>query len=329
MKYIFFLLTSCLFLFSCSNSETKDSSEITDPIEFLTLEIKEQPDNYKLYGQRAEIFLEQGKIDPAFRDVNKAINLKPDDAGLYIVLSDIYFVLGNKENSISSLKKANSLEPKSELPLIKLSELYLMVQEYDKAHFFADKAILLNINVAEPYYYKGLAYLETMDTANAITNLRIASNLDTSNFAVNMQLGVIYYETSDSISEIYLIKALNNQPTNPSALYYLGMLYQNNKEFDKALEVYSRLFNNNKSGKRAYYNSGYIYLVELHEYEKAEEMFKISIELDPNFVEAVYNLGRTYEEMADFDQARKYYNNAIELLPNYPLAVQGLNRLDN
>lgn len=328
MKNIFLVLIASLLLFSCSNTEQSSSSESTDPIESLTSEIKKQPDNYELYGQRAVIFLDQGKIDPAFRDVNKAINLNPDDAGLYILLSDIYFVLGNKENSISSLKKANSLEPESEIPLIKLSELFLMVQEYEKAHFFADKAILLNLNIAEPFYYKGLAYLETMDTNNAITNLRIASNLDTSFFAVNMQLGVIYYEANDSISEIYLKRALNSQPENPSALYYLGMLYQNNMEFEKALEVYSQLFNNNKSGKRAYYNSGYIYLVELQEYKNAEEMFKIAIDLDTKYVEAVYNLGRTYEEMGDFEQARNYYNNAIELLPNYPLAVQGLNRLD-
>lgn len=328
MNYFFVALIASLLLISCSNDRQRDNSNIDDPVEYLSSEIKNNPDDFKLYGQRATIFLEQGKIDPAFRDVNKAIHLKPDDAGLYILLSDIYFVLGNKENSISSLKKANSLEPKSELPLIKLSELFLMVQEYDKTHFFADQAILINLNVAEPYYYKGVAYLETEDTANAIINLKIASNIDTSNFVVNMQLGAIYYDSHDSISEIYLKKALINQPNSPSALYYLGMLYQDNREFEKALGVYSQLFNNRKSGKRAYYNSGYIYLVELQEYDRAEEMFKKAIVVDATFVEAVYNLGRTYEEKGDFEQAREYYKNAIELLPNYPLAVQGLNRLD-
>lgn len=328
MNYIFVVLITTLMLFSCSNEGKNGNSEITDPVEYLTSEIKDHPEDYKLYGQRATVFLEQGKIDPAFRDVNKAIHLKPDDAGLYILLSDIYFVLGNKENSISSLKKANALEPKSELPLIKLAELFLMTRDYDKTQFFADQAIIINLNIAEPYYYKGMAYLETEDTANAIINLKIASNIDTSNFEVNMQLGAIYYDSYDSISEIYLKKALIDQPNSPSALYYLGMLYQDNKEFDRALEVYSQLFNNKKSGKRAFYNSGYIYLVELQEYDKAEEMFKKAIITDATFVEAVYNLGRTYEEKGDFEQAREYYNNAIELLPNYPLAVQGLNRLD-
>jgi superkiller protein 3 len=329
MKYFSALLISTFIFISCSNNNQKSTfKETDDPIEFLTQEIKKEPENFKFYGQRATVFLEQGKIDPAFRDINKAIKLNPDDAGLYIVLSDIYFVLGNKENSISSLKKANSLDPGNAIPLLKLSELFLLTKEYDKTHFFADKAIDINIDIAEPYYYKGIAFLESGDTSSALANLRIASNIDTSNFAANMQIGVIYYESNDSISEIYLKKALNNQPENASALYYLGMLYQESMKFEKALDTYAILMNNTNSNKRAYYNSAYIYLIEYQDYDRAVEMFEAAINVDPNFVEAVYNLGRTYEEKGDLVMARKYYQKAIDILPNYPLAVQALNRID-
>lgn len=328
MKYFLAVFIASFLFISCSNNQQTKFNENDDPIEFLTNEIKKDPENYKLYAQRSTILMEQGKIDPAFRDINKAININPKDAGLYVLLSDIYFVLGNKENSISSLKKAASLEPDNAAPFIKLSELFLLTKEYDKSHFFADKAISINLNVAEPYYYKGIAFLEETDTASALLNLRIASNIDTNNFAANMQIGVIYYESNDSISEIFLKKALKSQPENASALYYLGMLYQDNKKFDQALEVYSLLFNNEKANKRAYYNSAYIYLVELQDYQSAEEMFKYAIDADPKFVEAVYNLGRTYEEMGDLQLARKYYEEAIIILPNYPLAIQALNRID-
>lgn len=299
-----------------------------DPLEFLTNEILEQPDDYSLYAKRATIYLEQGKLDPAFRDLNKAISLNPNDAELYILLSEVYFILGNKENSISSLNKAVSLDPTNALPLIKLSELYLLLGHHEKVHFFSSKALLLDVNLAKPYYHKGMAFLETFDTANAILNLKIASNIDTANFDANMQLGAIYYNNSDSISEIYLKKAIKNQPNAPSALYYLGMLYQENSEFNKALDVYTQLFNNAKSGKRAYFNSGYIYLVELLQFDLAEEMFIQAIDIDPAFIEAIYNLGRTYEAKGENDLARQYYNRTLEVLPNYPLAIQGLNRLD-
>jgi tetratricopeptide (TPR) repeat protein len=328
MRYFIILLLTTTLLYSCSNDEKKSDNKHKNPLEFLSNEIVNQPDDYTLYARRAAIYLEQGKLDPAFRDLNKAISINPNNAELYILLSDVYFILGNKENSITSLNKAVSLEPKNPVPLIKLSELYLLMSDYEKVHFFSSRALLLDVNLAKPYYHKGVAFLETSDTANAILNLKIASNIDTANFDANMQLGAIYYNESDSISEIYLKKAIKNRPTAPSALYYLGMLYQENSEFDKALDIYTQLFNNAKSGKRAYFNSGYIYLVELQQFDLAEEMFRQAIDIDPAFIEALCNLGRTYEAKDELDLASEYYNRTLEVLPNYPLAIQGLNRLD-
>lgn len=330
MQRIIIVFLSALILSSCGgNSKKTENQTPQEVISDLDKKILEDENNYELYAERATMYLDQGKLDPAFRDINKAISLKPKDPNLYVILSDIYFVLGNKDNSLSSLKKAASLDLKNPIPLIKLSELYLMTKEYDKAQTYADRAISLNINASKPYYYKGIAFLETNDTTNAILNLKIASNLDTNSFASNMQLGVLYYDNNDSIAEIYFKKALKVQPENASAIYYLGMLYQDNGKFEKALNTYSQLFDNEKSAKRAYYNSGYIYLVELQDFDKAETMFKTAVSLDKGFVEAIYNLGRVYEAMGKEDMARSYYDSTLLVLPNYPLAVQGLNRLDN
>ncbi|NOY51407.1 MAG: tetratricopeptide repeat protein [Chlorobi bacterium] len=328
IKYLFAFVLLALIVVSCKNDDRAQKQDAQYALESLNEKIAEQSNDFQLYAQRATIYLNQGKLDPAFRDINEAISLNPADASLYIILSDIYFVLGNKDNSISSLKKAASLDLKNPLPLIKLSEIYLMTKEYDRSQLYADRAISLNANTSKPYYYKGIAFLENNDTGNAIINLKIASNLDTANFAANMQLGAVYYETNDSLSEIYLKKALANDKGNASAIYYLGMLYQQRKDFELALDTYSRLFDNEKSSKRAYYNCGYIYLVELQDLKNAETMFKEAVKRDAAFVEAIYNLGRVYEAMGNNSIARQYYDSALMVLPNYPLAVQGLNRLD-
>jgi tetratricopeptide (TPR) repeat protein len=328
MRYLLVVVFLAFVLFSCKNESHTKNQDAQYALETLNKKIGEQPNDYGLYAQRATIYLNQGKLDPAFRDINKAISLNPEDAALYVVLSDIYFVLGNKDNSISSLKKAASLDIKSPVPLIKLSEIYLMTKEYDRSQLYADRAISLDANNSKPYYYKGIAFLENNDTGKAIINLKIASNMDTANFAANMQLGVLYFDSNDSLSEIYLKKALANDKSNASAIYYLGMLYQQRKDFELALDTYSLLFDNVKSGKRAYYNCGYIYLVELQDLRNAEAMFKEAIKMDAGFVEAIYNLGRVYEAMGNDSIARNYYDSALIVLPNYPLAVQGLNRLD-
>lgn len=327
MKKILVLFVAVLVLTSCENE--RKTKTVTEKLTQLEQQIAQNPDDFNAYAERAAIYLEQGKLDPAFKDVNKSITLKPDNSAAYVILSDIYFVLGNKDNSISALKKAASLDLKDPLPLVKLAEIYLMTKEYEKADLYADRAISLNADLAKPYYLKGISLLENNDTANALINLKVASNLDTNNFAANMQIAVIYQSKEDSLSEIYLKRALKIDPENSSALYYLAMNYQSNSRYNEALSVYSQMFDNEKSAKRAYYNSGYIYLVEKQNYDSAILMFKEAVNIDKQFVEGVFNLGRAYEANSQFELARKYYDSAIILLPNYPLAVQGLNRLDN
>ena len=174
-----------------------------------------------------------------------------------------------------------------------------------------------------------MGLMENGDTNQAITNLRISANYDSTNYMTFMQLGAIYTARNDSSSKTYFTKALNIYPSDERALYYLGMYYHENSQFDAALEKYSRVVDLYPQNNRAYYNMGYIYLVEYNDYENAKLMFEKAVELSPSYVEAVYNLGRTLEVMGDYNGAREYYWKALDLLPNYPLAVQSLNRLDD
>ena len=47
------------------------------------------------------------------------------------------------------------------------------------------------------------------------------------------------------------------------------------------------------------------------EYEKARDMFEEIEVLDPNYVAAYYQLGKTYEQLGDENEARKVYEKGI------------------
>jgi tetratricopeptide (TPR) repeat protein len=74
---------------------------------------------------------------------------------------------------------------------------------------------------------------------------------------------------------------------------------------------------------------GYIYLVELQDYEMAEKAFSQAISIDPGYAEAVYNLGRTYEAQKRYSDAIQQYRTALTIRTNYDLAIEGLNRLES
>ncbi len=327
---ILVLITASFF--GCNNlapKEHKTTYVDTDSITILTNLLTTDSLNASLFSRRAEQYLQKRNIDPALRDLQMALELTPNDPALFLLLSDIYFVLGQTDNSIAALKKSIRLKPNDETPYLKLSELYLQLDDPASALRYADEAININIQNPESYYVKAMALIQNRDTAAAIINYKLSANLDSNNFMANMQLGAIYTAALDTLSKTYFKEALAAKPDDERALYYLGMYYQEQKEFTKAIEKFSRITELYQGNKRAYYNMGYIYLVEFEDFENAKLMFQEAVLINPRFVEATYNLGRTFEALGDYNSAREKYKESLELLPNYPLAVQGMNRLDD
>lgn len=319
-------------IFGCNTTNNKkhvSSDTNADSISIITNLMIDDSLNPQLFADRSRLYLQKGNIDPALRDLQSALKLSPNNPSLYMLLADIYFVLGQTDNSVASLKKSNRLDPDNEAPMLKLSETYLFLNEPATAIRYADEAIRINRQNPESYYVKAMGLLANRDTSAAIINLGISANLDTSNYMAYIQLGSIYTAANDTLSNRYFLKALKVRPDDERALYYLGMYYQERKEFDKAIEKFNRIVELYPGNQRAYYNMGYIYLVEKENFETARIMFQKAVSVNPQFVEAVYNLGRTMEAMGDLNDAREQYKKSLELLPNYPLAVQAMNRLDD
>ncbi len=324
------LIVTVIFGCDTTNKKRRVANESnTDSISIITNLLLDDSLNSGLFADRANLYFQRGKIDPALRDLQMALKLSPDNPKLYLLLSDIYMVLRQTDNSIASLKKSIRLNPDTEIPYLKLSEIYLILNEPVTAIRYSDEAIRINRQNPESYYVKAMGQLENNDTSSAITNLGISANLSQDNYMANMQLGAIYTAKHDISSITYFDLALIAKPDDERALYYIGMYYQEHNEFEKAIEKFGRITDLYPENKRAYYNIGYIYLVEMENFEDAKIMFQEAILISPGFVEAVYNLGRTMEAMGDYNGAREQYKKSLEILPNYPLAVQGMNRIDD
>lgn len=309
-------------------SSPENAGQKTDSVQLLTRQIAQDSANSTLYTLRAGLYLKNGRIDPALRDIGTAIDLNPEAPENFIMLGDIYFVLGKFNNCLASYKKAAQLEPKSEKPLLKLAGTYLMLQDFNKASFYIEQAVSLNPNSSQSFYYRGIQRMETGDTLSSITQLRVAINLDSTNYLALMQAGSLLSAMHDSTAVQYFKDALKARPDDEQALYYLARQHQEQGKFDRALDEYHRVTVLYPDNTVAWYNQGYIFLVEKQDFENAVDAFQQAIAIDPSYVEAVYNLGRTYEAMGQFDKAREQYKLTLKLKSNYPLAIDGMNRLD-
>ncbi len=108
----------------------------------------------------------------------------------------------------------------------------------------------------------------------------------------------------------------------------LGMFYQENGRYQEALEAYDTLAKVDSTFKDAPYNTGYIYLVYLHDFRKAASFFSIALRCDPGYIEAMFNRGYSYELAGEYSKAYQDYNHVLQLRTNYQKAIDGLNRID-
>jgi len=74
-------------------------------------------------------------------------------------------------------------------------------------------------------------------------------------------------------------------------------------------------------------NLGMVYFTYLKNNEKALIHYKRALELDPNYVEASFNIASCYASLKQYDLAEKYYLRTIQLDPNFKNTYQSLSAL--
>lgn len=332
MNYVLVILAGLIgiILISCENvSNTGSGTEVSvDSVVLLTKNIQNDSSDYSLFLTRAKLYLKRGMVNPAFRDVNSALELNKDDPEAYSVLSDLYFIIGKSDDAVNALNKAIELDPKNVGYVLKTARTYIMLRQYEMAIRFVDHALSIDFENSEAYYLKGIYLLESGDTIEAITNMKIAGNYDTTFYEAFMHTASLLNKLNDTTAINYYVAALNARPEDEQALFMLALTYQDKGDFDKALDLYDQHVRIYPGHKQVNYNMGYIYLVEKIDYDMAIVFFQDAINIDPGYVDAVYNLGRAYEAKELYDDARRQYRMALEIRTNYDLAIEGLNRID-
>jgi tetratricopeptide (TPR) repeat protein len=323
-----FSLVSCKFENKDNARESAVIDSVKTTMDALNQQIAGKPSDPDLYNKRAAFYLIDQEFDKAFKDINVAISLSPKNPLYYITLSDIYLLQGQAKNCGESLAKAISLDPKNNEALLKLAKLSLIIKEYPATFDYVKKA--LNVDPVNPraYFIRAIALLEKGDTVRAVDDLKKAADQDQEFFDAYLELGELYSIKKDKMAADYLRNALNIRPESKEALYLLGMFYQENNQFDKALETYAILEKVDTTFKNAPYNTGYIYLVYLNDFQKAALFFSRAILKDPGYVEAYYNRGYAYELSDQINKAYSDYKMTLKLKTNYQKAIDGLNRLD-
>jgi len=95
-----------------------------------------------------------------------------------------------------------------------------------------------------------------------------------------------------------------------------GYDYDINKEYDNAIEAYTKAIQLDPNYAEAHYNRGLSYSSK-GQYDKAVEDYSRAIIINPNYTDAYYRRGRTYYSKVQYDKAIDDFNKVISIDPNY------------
>lgn len=322
IKHLFFPLLAVLLIVSACNQSSPDQQPAEQ--EFISDSIPFTIDSLR---SRAVLRMHQDSLIEALQDIDIVIENDGLNVQNGIPLSEIYLLMGKPEQAQRTLYKIMETHPEDRDLFTAMARLFLIRQNYMMCHNYASKAYEQDASFPDPVFYDGLAYAEEGDTAKAINCFSNVLLMDSKHYDAMIQLALLYSSQKNALALKYLDAALQEQPNSTEAMHLKGLFFQNTGNYRLALDTYSDLKKMAPDYIHAVYNSGYIHLVYLAQYDSAAMYFHQAVEMAPDYIDAIYNLGYASELAGHDEVARKYYSMVLQKQPDYVNAIQGIQRV--
>lgn len=307
-----------------------------------------RPDYLDVYKNLAMIYVEFMQLNQAIDIMQKALENKTlePDYSCYYILATAYMLKKEQKNAAIYLEKALELNPSHIQMLNSLAVCYMNTNESEKAFDTLNKALTIEEKNPLTLYNFGIYFENKNDYREALNYFKKSYDIEPSatllsslancamktqdwTLALNLYKNLIVTYPNNSQYRMCYIEALEALGEYKEALVNVNLLLavdEKNVELtkkkgaylrklnfiDEAIAVFDTLLKRGKIDVEVYYNLAFCYN-ELENYDKAQEMFKKCITLEPNNPYAHKDLGVLYLKMNAYDWALDEIKTAIEL----------------
>ena len=243
-------------------------------------------DDDTLFGMLSSFYEKLGKYKDAVRALEQAISIKPanflyyynaavlssfihnDDKSVYYYLKSIavnpkhiesYVNLANiikkqnTEKAAQYLLKAYEINPKEELLLLNLAQLYKDTDKNKESLKILKELLLLNPVCADAYSLSAINYMDLFMYEKALSyyDLAVKTAPDNLSFQHGRAVCLKYLGRIDECLNILEKIVSGNKEPDTETKVTLGMLYLQNKEFEKGMKLYRLREDKLKTSKTA------------------------------------------------------------------------------
>jgi tetratricopeptide (TPR) repeat protein len=323
----------CLHSCSCNNSSTEKTDSLIIPylndplIKSITEKINNDRSNPDLYFERAQEFFRMQKVLPAFKDIERAIELDPKNKTYLFFKADLLLSDGYATGAKDALVKILALDPYDKTAVTKLAKVYLYIKDYQNSLMQVKKLIDMDKSNFEPYFIAGLNYKEMKDTVKAIEQFKTVLQFKPDMYDAYMQLGLLTSAQKSQLATQYFDNAIRIDSTIPESYYAKAKYFQDINKFSQAKETYRKLISVSPQHANAFFNLGYIYIVE-DSISKAKKYFDFAINVNPIYADAYYYRALCEYELGEKDYAKSDLTQCLALDPDNDNAQNLFNTLN-
>ena len=312
------IILSLLLVWSCSIPSTNIET-ISDSTE-VKLEKTSQNDEQDLSGVQffmdGMMFMEQGEYSRAIIEFQEAIENGSNSAEVYHSISEGYWMIQKYDKSIYYALKAIEKDPIVADYKISLGKKYIALNDLNSSLEIFEVLAQNQTNNAEILFIIGDLKSKLKDIDGALVYYQEAYDKDNSLTLALEVASQLAMEFNHRDAALVTKKLLLSNPSNPEylKLYIESIAQKNNLDEIESLldndELKSNPFINNLYNQLAYeyLRNGY--------YDKSEQFFKKSLEINDKDRFALYYLSTLYRESGKFDQSIALSQQHISSYPN-------------
>lgn len=311
------------------NETVGQTEELPNKVQEITDKIRKDPKNPDLYFQRSQAHAADGMFLLAMDDANRALSIDSLNSEYHAFKGEVHYLNKQPEKAVKSFNHALELNSENTDALLKLAEIKLLLRRYQECFDLANDALRVNDQLYNAYFIKGYAHYELGDSNLFVSSVQTALELNPQFYDGYALLASFYSSLESDLALDYYNSALDIRPNEPEALYGKAIYLQNSGRKEQAIEQYKYMLTLDSNHVFAWYNQGYIKLEIEDKPEAAVRYFEKTIEIQPEYVEAHYNLGLSKERAGRVDEAIGHFRRALEINPQYDPAALALERLMN
>jgi tetratricopeptide (TPR) repeat protein len=285
--------------------------------------IKNNPDNFEFYVQLSEEYKKKQYYNEIIKLYEDYIRINPNNDEAYNLLGEAYENENMTDKSINSYLSAININNKNIKAYNNLLVKFFDIKDYENLIKYSTEAIKNNSEYLFGYIWISNGYLYKGETEKAIETLNTVIKLNPDFSQAYLSLGIIYNSNKEYDKAIINFEKALSKRDDVNTRLYLAETYSYKGDYSKAEDIYKDLVSKNPYDENIFFSIGNFYS-DIKKYDEAEKSFERAILLNTNFLDARNNLGNVYIKTGKIDKALLEFEKIIKLNPNYSTAYYNI-----